>query len=335
MPELPEVQTIVSELDEKIKHKTIKSVQVFKYKSVRPMNKKFVQAVKGKKILGVARRAKMIIINLSGDKHLLIHLKMTGQLVYFSPPARGVVKQRPGASGARVDEYDHWEYSALAQDGRGGGSRDLKAVSGGHAIPRQTPPNLPLKRGGNITPTKFTRVMFEFTDKSHLFFNDIRRFGWIKFADKKLYESETGKYGLEPLSKDFTFSAFKEKLKRYPNRKIKQVLMDQSLIAGVGNIYADEVCFAAKVLPTRPANKLTEKESKEIFRAIPRILKLSISKKGTSADTYVTTSGAEGGMMKYLKVYGRAGERCKRCGGTIHKIKLGGRGTHFCPSCQK
>lgn len=309
MPELPEVQTIVSELDEKIKHKTIKSVQVFKYKSVRPMNKKFVQAVKGKKILGVARRAKMIIINLSGDRHLLIHLKMTGQLVYFSPPARGGV--------------------------RGGGSREPKVLSGGHPIPRQTLPNLPLERGGNITPTKFTRVMFEFTDKSHLFFNDIRRFGWIKFADKKLYESETGKYGLEPLSRDFTFSAFKEKLKRYPNRKIKQVLMDQSLIAGVGNIYADEVCFAAKVLPTRPANKLTEKESKEIFKAIPRILKLSISKKGTSADTYVTTSGAEGGMMKYLKVYGRAGQKCKRCGGTIHKIKLGGRGTHFCPSCQK
>ena len=286
MPELPEVQTIVSELNEKIKRKTIKSVQVFKYKSVRPMNKKFVQSVKGKKILGVARRAKMIIINLSGDKHLLIHLKMTGQLVF--------------------------------RDRRG------KGLAGGH----------PIAFRGEL-PTKFTRAMFEFTDKSHLFFNDIRRFGWIKFADKKLYESETGKYGLEPLSKDFTFSAFKEKLKRYPNRKIKQLLMDQALIAGIGNIYADEVCFAAKVLPTRPANKLTEKEIKDLFKAIPRILKLSISKKGTSADTYVTTSGAEGGMMKFLKVYGRAGKKCRRCGGTVHKIRLGGRGTHFCPVCQK
>jgi formamidopyrimidine-DNA glycosylase len=250
------------------------------------MNKKFVQSIKGRKILGVARRAKMIIINLSGDKHLLIHLKMTGQLVF--------------------------------RDRRG------KGLSGGHPIAFQ----------GEL-PTKFTRAAFEFADKSHLFFNDIRRFGWIKFADRKLYENETAKYGLEPLSKDFTFSAFKEKLKRYPNRKIKQVLMDQTLIAGVGNIYADEICFAARVLPARPTNKLTEQEIKDLFKAIPRILKLSISKKGTSADTYVTTSGAEGGMMKYLKVYGRAGEKCRRCGGAVHKIKLGGRGTHFCPICQK
>lgn len=286
MPELPEVQTIVGELNEKIKSKTIKDVRVFKYKSVRPMNKKFVQSVKRRKISGVVRRAKMIIINLSGDKHLLIHLKMTGQLVF--------------------------------RDRRG------KGLSGGH----------PIAFKGEL-PTKFTRVMFEFTDKSHLFFNDIRRFGWIKFADKKLYESEIAKYGLEPLSKEFTLAEFKNKLRRYPNRKIKQLLMDQTLIAGVGNIYADEACFAARLLPTRPTLKLTEKEIKDLFKAIPRILKLSISKKGTSADTYVTTSGAEGGMMKFLKVYGRAGDKCKRCGGVVHKIKLGGRGTHFCPSCQK
>lgn len=304
MPELPEVQTIVSELDKKIKGKAIKDAKVFKFKSVRPMNKKFVQLVKGRKVLGVVRHAKMIIIELSGKKYLLIHLKMTGQLVFQSKTGQG--------------------------------------VSGGHPIP------LPAKikaiaayplSGGNVKnyglPSKFTRVMFDLSGGSKLYFNDIRRFGWIKFVDEKLYREETAKYGLEPLSDDFTLENFTRAIKRYPNRKVKQVLMDQTLIAGIGNIYADEADFAAGIMPTRPAGKLTAQEISALYKAIPRILKLAVKMKGTSADTYVTTSGEEGQMMKYLKVYGRPGEKCRGCSGTIHKMKIGGRGTHYCPSCQK
>jgi len=303
MPELPEVQTIVSELDKKIKNKTIKSVEVFKFKSVRPMNTKFVQSVKGRKVLGVARRAKMIIINLSGKKYLLIHLKMTGQLVFTDKKGKG--------------------------------------VSGGHPIPmpkgiRQI---VAYPMSGEIKdlglPSKFTRVIFDFTDGSKLFFNDIRRFGWIKFVDEKLYREETAKYGLEPLSKDFTFKNFIVVINRYPNRKIKQVLMDQTLFAGIGNIYADEACFAARIMPTRPAGKLTDKEIHSLYLAIPKILKLAIKHKGTSADTYVRTSGEQGSMLKYLKVYGREGMSCLGCPGKVHKMKLAGRGTHFCPSCQR
>ena len=286
MPELPEVQTIVSELDEKISRKTVSAVEVFKYKSVRPMNKKFARGIVGKKIIGVTRRAKMIIIELSGKKYLLIHLKMTGQLVFRNKAGRG--------------------------------------VSGGHPI-----------SAAQKLPGKFTRAEFDFRDGSKLFFNDIRRFGWIKLVDEKTFKEETDKYGLEPLSEDFSLKNFKEKLKHYPNRKIKQVLLDQSLIAGVGNIYADEAAFAAKVMPTRPAQSLTEKEINDLHRAIPRILKLAVKMKGTSADTYITTSGEEGKMMKYLKVYGRPGQRCRGCQGKIQKMKIGGRGTHFCPICQK
>jgi formamidopyrimidine-DNA glycosylase len=303
MPELPEVQTIVSELNRKIKNKTVKSVEVFKFQSVRPLSTKFVQAVKGRKILGVARRAKMIIINLSGKKYLLIHLKMTGQLVFTNKKGAG--------------------------------------VSGGHPIPmpkgiRQIaayPMTGEIKNLG--LPSKFTRVTFDFSDGSHLYFNDIRRFGWIKFADEKLYQQETAKYGLEPLSYDFTLDNFTMAIKKYPNRKIKQALMDQTLFAGIGNIYADEACFAARVMPTRPAGKLTEKEIRALYSAIPKILKLAIKYKGTSADTYVRTSGEQGSMMKYLKVYGRESLACRGCLGKVHKMKLGGRGTHFCPSCQK
>jgi len=304
MPELPEVQTIVSELDDKIRGKAIKSATVFKLQSVRPMNKKFVQGVGGRKILGVSRRAKMIIVGLSGGKYLLIHLKMTGQLVFKDKSGRG--------------------------------------VSGGHPIPVsgkiKAIAAYPLA-GGEIKdsglPGRFTRAMFEFSGGSKLFFNDIRRFGWIKLVDEKAYQQEIAKYGLEPLSSDFTLKNFKTALKRYPNRKIKQVLMDQSLIAGVGNIYADEAAFAARVMPTRLAGSLSKKEISDLHKAIKRILRLSIRMKGTSADTYVTASGEQGNMMRYLKVYGRPGQKCRSCGGKIHKMKLGGRGTHYCPVCQK
>lgn len=304
MPELPEVQTIVSELDNKISGKTIKSATIFKLQSVRPMNKKFVQGVIKHKVLGVTRRAKMIIIELSGKKYLLIHLKMTGQLVFQDKSGRGVSGGHPIPVSGKI--------KAIA----------AYPLSGGE-----------IKASG--LPGKFTRVSFEFSNGSKLFFNDIRRFGWIKLVDEKSYLEETAKYGLEPLSSDFTLKNFKIALKRYPNRKIKQVLMDQSLIAGVGNIYADEADFAARVLPTRPAGSLSGKEISNLHQAIKRILKLAIKMKGTSADTYVTTSGEEGKMLQYLKVYGRPGQKCRGCKGVIHKMKLGGRGTHFCPSCQK
>jgi len=304
MPELPEVQTIVSELDNKIKNKAIKSVEVFKFQSVRPMSKKFIQGVKGRKVLRVKRRAKMIIIELSGKKYLLIHLKMTGQLVYQSKSGKGVSGGHPIPVSAKVKQIYAYPMS--------GG---VKPVGG--------------------LPSKFTRAQFDFSDGSHLYFNDIRRFGWIKFVDEKSYQEETGKYGLEPLSKDFTLTAFKEAIKRYSNRKIKQVLMDQSLIAGIGNIYADEADFAAHVMPTRQAKTLTAKEISDLHKAIPRILKLAVKMKGTSADTYVTTSGEEGNMLKHLKVYGRKGEKCRGCPGDVHWMKLAGRGTHYCPLCQK
>ncbi len=142
--------------------------------------------------------------------------------------------------------------------------------------------------------------------------------------------------GLEPLRPTFTLNAFKDVLQHYPKRKIKHLLLDQTLIAGLGNIYADESCFAAKILPTRIVTTLTTKEKKLLHQAIIKILRASIAKKGTSAKNYVRSDGTPGGFVPYLKVYGRQGQPCKRCKqNTIHKIKLNGRGTHFCPTCQK
>ncbi len=286
MPELPEVQTIVSELNRKIKGKKIKDVKVDATRSAQPSPKVLIDKSKGKTIKAVKRRGKMIDIDLGGDHNILIHLKMTGQLVY------------------------------VAKSG--------KKISGGH----------PIGVVGAL-PNKFSHVIISFTDGSVLYFNDIRKFGWVKYASNLERELARQKFGVEPFDKEYTLENFRAIIKRSPKKKIKQLLMDQQKIAGIGNIYADESLFAAKILPTRRAGSLKEKEIKELFTVIPRILKFAISKGGTSADNYVRSNGTKGGMMPYLKVYGREGEKCRRCGGTIKKVRLGGRGTHYCPKCQK
>jgi formamidopyrimidine-DNA glycosylase len=182
---------------------------------------------------------------------------------------------------------------------------------------------------------RFTRVIFTFTDGSKLFFNDLRKFGWIKIVSETDLPKIFSGTGVEPLSKDFTLKKFKEILTRYPKRKIKSLLLDQTLIAGLGNIYVDESCFLAGILPTRIVRSLTSNKIKKLHQSIIAVLKLAISKKGTSARDYVRANGQPGSFVPYLNVYGRAKEKCKICGTKISKIKLNGRGTHFCAHCQK
>ncbi len=309
MPELPEVETINRELQKKITNHIIGSVEVKVDRMINLPFLEFAKKLKGKKITKLERRGKMMIWDLSDGNYLLIHLKMTGQLIY-----------QPAKSG--------------------------KLIVGGHPIP---PPSLPLVKGegkesglplqgeGKIQlPNKFSHITLKFKNGSKLFFNDIRKFGWMKLVDSEELKKEIKKYGLEPLSREFNWDNFKIVITRYPNRKIKQVLLDQILIAGIGNIYNDEICFCAKVLPWRKISGLTLAEKKAIFKCIPEILKFSISKKGTSSNTYVTTDGSKGTMVEYLNVYQRHGEKCKRCKkGIIKRIKLNGRGTFFCEICQK
>lgn len=270
MPELPEVETLRRELVI-IVGKRIKSATIFS------------RQLKNKKVTSLGRRAKILIMTLSDKHKLLIHLKMTGQLVLA--PKNG----------------------------------DM--VIGGH--PQEN-------------PFKYTRAIFEFTDNSKLYFNDLRKFGWLKLLDESESEKILNKHGVEPLEKGFTFTTFQKLLQKYPNRRLKQFLLDQSLIAGLGNIYVDESCFSAKILPTRIVKSLTLVEQKNLHTSIIRILNLSIRKKGTSARNYVRSDGTKGGFVPYLKVYGRRNEKCKRCkAGIIQKIKFAGRGTHFCNRCQK
>jgi formamidopyrimidine-DNA glycosylase len=186
-------------------------------------------------------------------------------------------------------------------------------------------------------PGKHTHVIFNFTDGSTLYFNDIRKFGYMKLVrdDELNSVKELQGYGPEPLDKKFTFGVFKNILFRRPKGKIKQVLMDSALVAGIGNIYSDEILFHAKVRPTREVKSLSEPEIKAIYKYIPIVLKKGIAAKGSSVGDFVRTDGSWGQMGKFHFVYGRKGQACKVCASKIAAIKIGGRTGSYCPSCQK
>jgi formamidopyrimidine-DNA glycosylase len=206
-------------------------------------------------------------------------------------------------------------------------SGDKLLIAGGH----------PQEGGTDNLPNKFTHIIITFSDNSVLYFNDMRKFGWMKLMSQIELDEYSSRHGYEAVSASFTLDKFKGLINRYPNRKIKQLLLDQKLIAGIGNIYADESCFYAKVLPWRVVDTLSDSEIKKLFEGIKNILKLSIAKKGTSFKDYVHVDGNKGGFVPYLNVYGRQGEKCKRgkCCGVIQKTRLAGRGTRFCACCQK
>jgi len=197
---------------------------------------------------------------------------------------------------------------------------------GGHPVP---PFNTEM-------PNKYTYITFDLSDGSKLYYNDLRQFGWIKILDDKQLEKELSKFGPEPLLKNFTIEQLKSNLLAHKRLKIKPTLMDQSVVAGIGNIYASEVCFRAGILPDRKIESLLDDDFKNIYDAIKEVLSLAIKYKGTSADSYVTLEGKKGEYYSKLWVYGRTGELCpKKCGGKVKKVMMGGRGTFFCESCQK
>jgi formamidopyrimidine-DNA glycosylase len=186
-------------------------------------------------------------------------------------------------------------------------------------------------------PNKYTRVIISFNNGSKLFFNDLRIFGWIKVIKDWQNLPEIKRIGPEANDeKAFTLPYFQQILAS-SKKPVKLVIMDQEKLAGVGNIYANEALFVAGVKPTRPANRLIKKEIERLRNSIISILRQAVAHQGTSDkdEAYRQISGEKGHYQNFLKVYGRNGEKCLKCGTLIKRIKLGGRGTFYCPQCQK
>ncbi len=190
-----------------------------------------------------------------------------------------------------------------------------------------------------VEPSKHDHVVFVLSGGRRVFFQDYRKFGFLKLfrtdeLEKELFDKMG--YGPEPLEKSFTFKKFRMCVTAHPNKKIKPLLMDQTCIAGIGNIYADEACWYGKVRPERKVSTLTDAELKGIYKGAITSMKASLKRQGTSADNFMDLYGQEGHNVPYLNVYGRDGEKCRRKdGGVIKKIWVAQRGTHYCPKCQK
>lgn len=186
-------------------------------------------------------------------------------------------------------------------------------------------------------PNNHTRVIFSFSDGSHLYFNDQRKFGWVKVVDRQqaVGDSMFAKLGPEPLEKDFTWEILKENLLKHKKTPIKVALMDQKVVSGVGNIYANEACFAAKLDPRTKVGDLGDQEFKAIHKGVIRVIEDGIKYGGSSRAHFVDAEGHKGYFLDYAYCYGRDKHPCKNCGTEVKKIQLGGRGTYFCPSCQK
>lgn len=288
MPELPEVETIKRGLEKSVVGKTIADFSCDSPKMINYPLKAYQKTIKGLKIKKISRRAKMLIIQLSEGWNILVHLKLTGQLVYCG---------------------------------------DHKQVVGGH----------PIKEGFQCSYNKFTHAAFTFSEEEHLFFNDIRKFGWLRlYRDGELTKIiEKLELGPEPLDNNFTLAVFQAELMKRPNARIKQFLMEPKNVVGIGNIYSDEICFYARVKPTRRVKDLRDKEISLLFKGIKHILAEAVKYEGTSISDYVNALGEAGAYTKKLKIYQRYGEKCLQCPGTVQRVKIGGRTSSFCPSCQK
>lgn len=287
MPELPEVETVRRGLTEFIIGKTIAEARSDWIKSF-PNADADVQAfLIGAKIIEVRRRAKVLLIDLDTEHSLVIHLKMTGQMVY-----------------------------------RGTG----EAFGAGH-------PSSSLI--GDL-PDKSTRVTFAFSDGTKLFFNDQRKFGWVKlFPTVEVPNIDFFlKVGPEPLAEDFTQAKFGERFHTRSNTNIKAALLDQSVIAGVGNIYADESLWGAKIHPTTLVKNISVQKMNTLYTELRLVLSLAIEKGGSSDRNYVNAEGKKGSYLSFARVFRREGQACPRCNTIIIKTRVAGRGTHTCPKCQ-
>lgn len=184
-----------------------------------------------------------------------------------------------------------------------------------------------------VLPGKHTRAVFRFEDGSSMYFNDMRLFGYLRVIDAETLANTLAQYGIEPMTADYTWEAFQSIFK---NRKtsLKALLLNQKVISGLGNIYVDEACFRSKIHPGRSASSLNKKEMKALFKNAEAVMQESVDMGGTTFYSFMDSRGRKGNFSDFLEVFAREGELCINCDTEIEKIRLAGRGTHFCPKCQ-
>lgn len=272
MPELPEVETIVRDLGARLTGLMVERAEVLLPKVVAaPAPEEFARLIAGQKILGLSRRGKYILIELSGGWVLILHLRMTGQLVYTT-----VLEPFP----------------------------------------------------------KHTHLVLHL-DQGVLRFTDLRQFGRASLVPAREVRRVPGlrELGVEPLGAEFVKEDFIRKLAR-SRRMIKPLLLDQTFLTGLGNIYTDEALHRAGIHPERRAADLDTREAGTLYQAIREVLAEGVAFRGTSVQHYVDGSGQRGRFQEILRVYGKKGVPCPVCGVPIERIRCGGRGTHYCPECQ-
>lgn len=307
MPELPEVETIRLGLEKYLIGRKIKDIKI---RVAKIFVGKKADAI-GAKIIDLKRIGKALIIGLDNDFVLIVHLKMTGQLIYQDAKTKGLT--------------------------------------------------LSAKIGGATLPSKYSHIIFTLDNGAFLYYNDLRQFGWLKIVKKTelmqipffkemgpepfvaspkagfSLRKIAGQAGLQPsvAAPNFlTLNLLKDILKQ-SNISIKPLLMEQKKIGGIGNIYANDALFEAGINPQRKSKTLSETEIKKLYNAILKVLRKGLRYGGSSDENFVNALGQEGNYQDHTLVYGREGEKCRVCGSKVQKVKLGGRGTYFCPACQR
>ena len=271
MPELPEVETIKRQLGKFLPGLTLRKLDFLDDKASRFIEKDKLSKILNAEIKGVARRAKMLLLEFSNNYYLAFHLKMTGQII-------------------------------------------LKSDSTKHL------------------PNKHTRAVLYFSQNKTVYFQDLRKFGWLKIISHQTLMAE--KLGPEPLGKEFTLF-YLEKILEKSSRPIKVYLLDQTKVAGLGNIYANEALFLAGINPCLPANKLSRQQARKLYKQIIFVLKKGIDLGGASDSDYLNAYGGKGKYQEHFLVYRQQDKPCLNCQTMIKRISLGGRGTFYCPQCQK
>ncbi|MDD5547904.1 MAG: DNA-formamidopyrimidine glycosylase [Candidatus Pacebacteria bacterium] len=287
MPELPEVQTTVNDLNKKIVGRKITGAWFDWGKTIKSPLREFEKNIKGKKILKVERLAKNILIYLSGDFILLVHQKMTGHLL-----------------------VGKWK------------------IEGKKVIPIEP------KHIISDPQNRFVHLILFLDNGQMLALSDLRKFAKVILGTKNYMENLPELKELGPDALEIRFEDFKN-IVGQKHGKIKQILMDQTAISGIGNIYSDEMLWVAKIHPFKPANKLSEKELKNLYSAMKKVLEKALKLRGTSVSDYRDIEGREGKYADVRYVYQREDEKCQRCGTMIKRVKMGGRSAHYCPKCQK